>query len=192
MLKEIRSYQQTVSTLSDCQTEYRTPNYIWVSDKESFLNKHIPWNMWEILVLKKCHSLFIWNSKLSGYYFAVDVQSLSHVWLFATPWTSARQVSLTFTIPRSLLKLMSIELVMTSNYLILCPPLLLLPSIIPSIKIFSNESTFHIRWPKYWSFSFSISPSNEYSGLIYLRLTGLISLLPKGLSRIFSDTQLFT
>ena len=98
------------------------------------------------------------------------VQLFSHVWLFATPWTSARQVSLTFTIPRSLLKLMSIELVMTSNYLILCPPLLLLPSIIPSIKIFSNESTFHIRWPKYWSFSFSISPSNEYSGLIFFRM----------------------
>ena len=146
MLKEIRSYQQTVSTLSDCQTEYRTPNYIWVSDKESFLNKHIPWNMWEILVLKKCHSLFIWNSKLSGYYFAVDVQSLSHVWLFATPWTSARQASLSITNSQSLPKLMSIESVMSSNYLIFCCPLLLLPSIFLKIRVFSNESALHIRW----------------------------------------------
>ena len=88
----------------------------------------------------------------------------------ATPRTAASQVSLSFTNYRSLLKLMSIESVMPSNHLILCHPLLLLPSIFPSIRIFSNESTLHIRWPKYWSFSFSISPSNEYLGLISFRI----------------------
>ena len=96
----------------------------------------------------------------------IVVQSLSGIWLFATPWTAALQASLSFTISQSLLKLMSIESVMPSNHLILCCPLLLLPSIFPSIKVFSKESAFLIRWPKYWSFSFSISPSNEYSGLI--------------------------
>ena len=97
-------------------------------------------------------------------------QSLSRVWLFATPWTAARQASLSFTIFWSLFKLMCIESVMPSNHLILCHPLLLPPSIFPSIRVFSNESVFHIRWPKYWSFSFSISPSNEYSGLISFRM----------------------
>ena len=86
--------------------------------------------------------------------------------LFATPWTAARQASLSITNSQSLLKLMSIESVMPSNHLILCRPLLLLPSVFPSIRVFSSESVFHIRWPKYWSFSFSISPSSEYSGLI--------------------------
>ena len=100
----------------------------------------------------------------------VVVQLLSHVWLFATPWTIACQASLFFTISQSLCKLMSIESVMPSNHLILCCPLLLLPSIFPSIRVFSNESVLHIRWPKYWSFSFSISPSNEYSGLISFRI----------------------
>ena len=90
-----------------------------------------------------------------------SVQSLSHVRLFATRWTAARQASLSITNSQSLLKLMSIESVMPSNHLILCRPLLLLPSIFPSIRVFSNESVLHIRWPKYWSFSFSISPSNE-------------------------------
>ena len=94
----------------------------------------------------------------------VVVQALSHVWLFATPWTAARQASLSFTISWSLLKLMSIESVMPSNHLVLCCPLLLLPSVFPSIQVFNNELSLPIRWPKYWSFSFSISPSNEYSG----------------------------
>ena len=94
------------------------------------------------------------------------VQSLSCVWLSVTLWTAAHQASLTFTISWSLLKLMSIELVMPSNHLTLCHPCLLLPSIFPSIRVFSNESALHIKWPNYWSFSFSISPSNEYSGLI--------------------------
>ena len=101
-----------------------------------------------------------------------SVQSLSHVWLFAIPWTAACQVSLSITNSENVLKLMSIELVMSSNHLILCHHLILLPSIIPSIRVFSNESV-HIRWPKYWSFSFSISPSNEYSGLISFRMDWL-------------------
>ena len=96
----------------------------------------------------------------------VVVQSLSRVWLFATPWTAARQASLSFAFSWSLLKLMSIEAVMPSKFLILCRPLLLLSSIFPSIRVFSNELALRIRWPKCWSFSFSISPSNEYSGLI--------------------------
>ena len=99
-----------------------------------------------------------------------SVQSLSHVWLFATPWTAAHQVSLSIKNSQSLIKLMSIESVMLSNHLILCHPLLLLPSIFPSIRVFSNESVLHIRWPKYWSFRFSFSPFNEYSGLISFRI----------------------
>ena len=99
-----------------------------------------------------------------------SVQLLSRVWLFATPWTAAQQVSLSFTSSRSLLKLMSIESVMPSNHLILYRPLLLPPSMFPSIRVFPNESVLCIRWPKYWSFGFSISPSNEYSGLISFRI----------------------
>ena len=95
-----------------------------------------------------------------------SVQSLSRVQLFKTPWTAARQASLSITNFWSLLKLMSIESMVPSNHLILCCPLLLLHSVFPSIRVFSNESALHIRWPKYWSFSFSISPSSEYSGLI--------------------------
>ena len=96
-----------------------------------------------------------------------SAQSLSRVQLFGTPWTAACQASLSITNSRSLLKPMSIESVMPSNHLILCYPLLLLPSIFPSIRVFSNESALRIRWPRYWSFSFSISPSNEHSGLIF-------------------------
>ena len=95
-----------------------------------------------------------------------SVQLLSHVQLFVTPWTAACQASLSITNSQSLIKLMSIKSVMPSNHLILCHPLLLLLSIFPSIRVFSSESVLHIRWPKYWSFSFSISPSNKYSGLI--------------------------
>ena len=101
------------------------------------------------------------------------VQSLSRVRLPATPWTEACQTSLSFTISQSLLKFMSIESVTPSNHLILCRPLLLLPSIFPSIRVFSNESVLCVRWPKYWRFSFSISPSNEYSGLISFRMDWL-------------------
>ena len=106
------------------------------------------------------------SSVLIDNFTLVVVQLLSHVRLFATPWTAAHQASLSFTISQSLLKFTSIESVMPSNHLILSCPLLLLPSIFPSIKVFSSESALRIRWPKYWSFSFSISPSNEYSGLI--------------------------
>ena len=102
--------------------------------------------------------------------FVAIVQLLSHVQLFPTRWTEACQASLSFTNCQSLLKLMSIELVMPSNHLSLCRPLFLLPSTFPTIRVFSNESAFHIRWPKYWSFSFSIIPSNEYSGLISFRI----------------------
>ena len=109
-----------------------------------------------------------------------SVQLLSPVWLFATLWTAAYQASLSITNSRSLLKLMSIKLVMPSNHLILCCPLLLLPSFFPSIGVFSNESTLHIRWPKYWSFSSSISPSNEYPGLISFRMDWLDLLAVQG------------
>ena len=109
-----------------------------------------------------------------------SVHSLSRVPLFATPWTAARQASLSITNSLSLLKLTSIESVMASNHLILCHPLLLLPSIFPSIRVFSNESVLRIRWPKYWSFSFSISPTNEYSGLISCRMDWLDLLAVQG------------
>ena len=109
-----------------------------------------------------------------------SVQLFSHVWLFATPWTEAHQASLSVTSPRSLPKLMSIELVMPSNHLILCRPLLLLPIILPSIRVFSNESTLYIRWPKYWSFSFNISPSDEHSGLISFRMDWMDLLAVQG------------
>ena len=109
-----------------------------------------------------------------------SVQLLSCVRLFATPWTAARQASLSITNSQSLLKFMSIESVMPSNHLILCHPLLLLPSIFPSIRVFSNELVLRIRWPKYWSFSFSISPSNEYSGLISFGMNWLDLLAVQG------------
>ena len=109
-----------------------------------------------------------------------SIQLLSHVRLSATPWTTAHEASLSITNFWSLSKLMSIELVMISNHLILCCPLLLLPSIFPSIRVFSNESALHIMWSKYWSFSFSISPSNEYSGLISFRMDWLDLLAVQG------------
>ena len=109
-----------------------------------------------------------------------SVQSLSHVWLFETPWITARQASLSIINSRSLLKLMSIKSVMQSNHLILCLPLLLQPSVFPSIRVFSKESVLHVRWPKYWSFSFNISPSNEYTGLISFRMDWLDLLAVQG------------
>ena len=117
----------------------------------------------------------------------VQCWSVTQSYLTVTPWTAALQASLSITISRSLLKLMSTESVMPSYHLILCHPLLLPLSIFPSIRVFFNESALGIRWPRYWSFSFIISPSNEYSGLISL-LTGWISLQSKGLSRVFSNT----
>ena len=120
----------------------------------------------------------------------VVVQSLSCFQLFVTPWTAACQASLCFSISWSLLKIMSIELVMLSNHLILYHLLLLLPSVIPSIRVFSNESALPIRWSKYWSFSFGISPFNEYSGLISFRKTDWISLQYNRLSRVFSSNTM--
>ena len=115
----------------------------------------------------------------------LSVQSLSHVQLFATPWTGACQSSLSITNSWSFFKLISIEPVMLSNLLTLCHPLLLLPSIFPSIRVFSNKSVFHIMWPKYWSFSFSISPANEYSGLISFRMDWLDLLAVQGTLKSF-------
>ena len=127
-----------------------------------------------------CHFLLqIQKAQLSS------VQSLTY--LFVTPWIASHQAFLSITNSQSLLKLMSIELVKPTNHFILCRPLLL-PSIFPSMRVFSNESVLHIRWPKYWSFSFSISPSNEYSGLISFKIVWLISLQSKGLSRVFPNT----
>ena len=109
-----------------------------------------------------------------------SVQSLSRIWLFATPWTSVRQASLSITNSQSLPKLMSIESAMPTNHLILCRPILLLPSILPSIRVFSNESVLCIRWPKYWSYSFNISPYSEHPGLISFRMDWLDLLAVQG------------
>ena len=117
-----------------------------------------------------CHTYLCFSS----------VQSLSHVWCFASPWTAACQASLSITNSRTPPKLMSIEFVMPSNHLILCGPLLLLPPIFPSIRVFSNESALCIRWPKYWSFSFNISPSNEHAGLISFWMDRLDLLAVQG------------
>ena len=129
-----------------------------------------------------CHSHLLVLSPLCNPFHLsiISIQSLSCVWLFVTPWTAAHQSSLSFTISQSLLKLICIEFVMTSNHLILCHLFLILPSIFPSIRVFSNESALHIRWPKYWSFSFSISPSSEYSGLISFRMDWLDLLAVQG------------
>ena len=123
-------------------------------------------------------SLSIWSS---------SVQLLSHVWLFATLWTAAHQASLSVTNSQSLLKLMASASVISSNHLTLCCLLLFPPSIFPSIRVFSNESVLCIRWPKYWSFSFSISPSNEYSGLISFRIDWF-DLAVQGTLKVFSNT----
>ena len=135
-------------------------------------------------------SMLTTKNLISIHHHTIVVQSLSSVWFFVTPWTAARQASLFFSVSWIFLKLVSIELMMPSNHLILYHPLLLLPSIFPRIRVFSNESAFCIRWPRYWSFSFSINPSSVYSGLISLELTGLISLQSKGLLRVFSSTTL--
>ena len=118
---------------------------------------------------------------------ALKIHFSSIAQLSATTWTAAHQASLSITSSQSLLKLMSIESVKPSNYLIFCRLLLLPPSIFPSIRVFSNESALHIRWPKYWSSSFNISPSNEYSGLISFRMEWLDILQSKRLSRVFSN-----
>ena len=128
------------------------------------------------------HQHFVQRTAMTDrmYFIFSSVQLLSHFWLFVTPWTAAHQASLSIIISRSLLKLISIESVMPSNHLILHRPLLLLPSIFDSIRFFSNESVLPIRWTKYWSFSFSISTSNEYSGLISFRMDWLDLLAVQG------------
>ena len=133
--------------------------------------------------------LLISNSQLLVPNLLFVVQSLSSVQLFATPWTAAHQASLSFTVFQSLLKFMSIELVMPSSHLILCLPLFLLPSVFPSIRVFSSELALCIRCPKYWSFSFSISPSNEHSGLISFRIDWLDLLEVQGVVAARSGKQ---
>ena len=130
------------------------------------------WNVTTVIMM------YVNSILLTNVFLFSSVQLLGHVWLFATLWTAACQASLSIANSQSLPKLMSIESVMLSNHLILCHPLILLPSIFPSIRVFSNESALCIRWPKYWSFSFNISPSNEHLGLISF----------KGLSKVFSNT----
>ena len=130
---------------------------------------------------------FTFKNPFSSVQFSL-LQSLSYILLLVTPWTAAGQASLSITNSWSSPKLMSIESVMPSNHLILCRPLLLLPSVFPSTRVFSNESAVCMRWPKYWSFSFNISPSNEYSGLISFRMDWLDLLESKGLSKVFSNT----
>ena len=149
-----------------------------------------PWNYRSIKGLIHFHFSNIDSPTMS---LIIIIQFSSVLWLscirlFATPWISARQASLSITNSRSSLKLMFIESVMLSSHLFLCCPLLLLPSIPPSIRVISNESTLRMRWPKYWSFRFSISPSNDHPDLISLEWTGRMSLQSKGLSRVLSNT----
>ena len=146
------------------------------------------WLLWSAFSLSSTlHTFSNVTESWQLFVFAV-VQSLSRVWLFATPWSAARQAPLPSTISWSLFKFISIESVMPSNHLILCHPLLLLPSVFSSIRVFSSESALCIRWPSYWSFSFSISPSSEYSGLISFRIDWFDLLLSKELSRVFSSS----
>ena len=149
-----------------------------------FLNFSLLGNFWLLIQLVHLYKCQFWSSISSWVYFGSlcisrnlfissqfsSVQSLSHVRLFATPWIAARQASLSITSSRSSPRLMCIKLEMPFSHLILCRPLLLLPPIPPSIRVFSSESALHIRWPKYWSFSFNISPSNEHPGLISFRM----------------------
>ena len=139
----------------------------------SLMSLNLNINMLRLTELKT-----IWHYRYM-YHIRSD-QSLSHVWLFATPWIAAHQASLSITNSQSSLRLMSIESVMPSSHLILCCPLLLLPPIPPSIRVFSSESTLHMRWPKYWSFSFSIFPSKEIPGLISFRMDWLDLLAVQG------------
>ena len=175
----------------------------WVTLADSFFQTSL-WAYWHCEPHQQCscletlpetveyYMLFLpwdlqWNSGLSSSWnFQLVVQSLSHVWLFVTPLTAAHQAPLSFTMSQSLLKVMSIESGMLSNYLILCCPLLLLPSIFSSIRVFSNESSLPIRWPMYWSFS--ISPSNEYSDLTSFRSDSFDLLAVPALSIVFSSS----
>ena len=170
-------------------------NWIWtdfIDMNIDFIDMNMNhWTEHELILLTWILILLTWiwmNSAELNWTWISSVQSLIRVWLFATPWTGALQVSLAITNSWSLPKFMSIESVIPSNHLILCRPLLLLPSIFPSIRVFSSESVLPIRWPKYWSFSLNISPSNEHPDWFPSGWTGWISLQSKGLSRVFSNT----
>ena len=149
---------------------------------EKITNSFISPQIWSWLWKSMRVEQSVWSFVLSMLSFS-SVQSLSRVQLFATPWTAARQASLSITNSRSPPKPMSIVSVIPSNHLILCHPLLLLPSIFPSIRVFSNESALCIRWTKYWSFSLNISPSNEHPGLIFFRMDWLDFLVVQGTLR---------
>ena len=144
------------------------------------ISQFIPSPLPHLVSIKYYLTPLIWDTSVQ---FSSVAQS--RVWLFVTPWITARQASLSITNSRSFLKLMPIELVMPSNHLILCCPLLLLPPIPPRIRVFSNESTLQMRWPKYWSFGFSITPSNEYPGLISFRMDWLDLLAVQGTLKSF-------
>ena len=163
------------------------------SQREEWLTEGWDQNIWCLIILNIYDFLVFWAKgpllwdRGSPCLFS-SVQSLSRVQLSDTPWITTHQASLSITNSQSSFKLMSIELVMLSSHLILCCPLFLLPPIPPSIKVFSNESTLHVRWPKYWSFNFSIIPSKNTKDWSPLGWIGWISLLSKGLSRVFSNT----
>ena len=152
----------------------------WQAGSLPLLSPGKPCQRIRMLLLLRGHPLGFLTGKTGVLEGFSSVQSLSHVQLFATPWTTAHQASQSITNCQSLPKPMSIESVMPSNYLILCRPLLLLPSIFPSIRVFSNELALHIRWPKHWSFSFNIHPSNEHPGLISFRMDWLDLLAVQG------------
>ena len=163
---------KTFSYFFSCLSQWLSGILIWclLSNPCQIILTSVSYCCWHLLVVLVDIMSEIWTIWVLLYENISSVQSLSRVRLFATPWTAEHQASLSITNSWSLLKLMPIELVIPSNHLILCHPLLLLPSIFPSIRIFSNESALRIRWPKYWSFRFSISLSNEYSGLIFYRI----------------------
>ena len=169
LLQFISSCRLGTSTLPTCYPLERLLSLLWCLQTDSLTPLHSsPSTFLKVqLVIKFTENAFLPFRTFISF---SSVQSLSCVRLFVTPWTAARQASLSITNSQSLLKLMSVESVMPSNHLILYCPLLLPPSVFLSIRVFSNESDLRIRWPKYWSFSFSISPSNEYSGLISFRM----------------------
>ena len=161
---------------------------LWITKRALDFDMHIINSNALILAESQRQSSGLPRSKLFTQFQFSSVQSLSHVRLFATPWFAARQASLSITNPQSSLRFTSVESVMPSSHLILCRPLLLLPPIPPSIRVLSKESTLRMRWPKYWSFSFSIIPPKLSQGWSLSEWNGWISLQSKGLSRVFSNT----
>ena len=178
---------QEIGTRQDL-THGEKPRFTWIVSHIS-TSESVTWYAWTARrsdqSITKRNQPWIFTGKTDQF---SSVQSLSRVWLFATPWIAACQASLCITNSRSSLRLMSIKSVMPSSHLILCRPLLLLPSIPPSIRVFSNESTLRFRWPKYWTFSFSIFLPKNTQGWSPSEWTGWISLQTKGLSRVFFNT----